>query len=232
MPLRRYGRRRRQRPCRARYEHAPAYDIICNNSTGRPERRVRPAAVLNQLRENRPYATEATITRPRTAASVAASFRFAAERSAGASHCRGGVGVVMQGLLQEPCQRRLRGRNPSARTGRSTAGEPVSPSVTRSRASDASRAGLRARGWSVAFRRMGRPPGASPAAAHGSLQPPTVAGAAPALLGLHRPAHRLPVSSAPPESRGADTRSRNRAIQENVPHIVNRRPPPGCTSDF
>ena len=46
------------------------------------------------------------------------------------------------------------------------------------------------------YRSKRRPPGASPAVAHGSLQPLTVAGAAPALLGLRRPAHRLPVSSA------------------------------------
>ena len=35
MPLRRYGRRRRQRPCRARYEHATRNGITYNISTGR-----------------------------------------------------------------------------------------------------------------------------------------------------------------------------------------------------
>ena len=110
-----------------------------------------------------------------------------------------------------------RGRRPRA-------GEPASPTVTRSRAQDANRAGLRAHGGRLRSAGSRWPATRHVAAAHGSLRPLTVAGAAPALPRLRRLAHRLPVSPTPRNLRGAGTRSRNRAIQENVPRIVNRSP--------
>ena len=104
----------------------------------------------------------------------------------------------------------------------SAAGELVSPSVIRSRALE---------------RRTGRSPGSRlerslradrlPMISHGGswpAQPPTVAGAAPALPRLDGQAHRLPVSSAEPRPIRRTPDCVTRASSDNPEKVVNREP--------
>ncbi len=158
-----------------------------------------------------------TITRPRAAAARAASPGFVPARGTAASHCAGGgggghVGVSSAGAGTASTEEPI-GTDP-VRTG-----GPASPSVTRSRAQGATRAGLRTRG--------GGPPAA--VIAHGGHSARPAAYRCGGSAGLASapspgaPASRFTRPRTPPR---ADTRSRDGAIQENVPGIVNRCPLP------